>query len=190
MLTIGAKLGEVTLFYLVTVFTLSYATTKLGIPRQQALNAIMLAAGLACGTIPLFGVLGDRIGQRRVFALGGLYLALFAVPMFWMIDSRDPTLYFPSRDRRLIDRSPFYVRAGAEPLCGSVSHRNSLLRSVPGLSGWRGDRRWSRADLGDIAPRAFRDESADRSLPRWSRSACGYLCRIDAAGPTRCFVVD
>jgi MHS family shikimate/dehydroshikimate transporter-like MFS transporter len=94
LLTIGAKLGEVTLFYLVTVFTLSYATTKLGIPRQQALNAIMIAAGLACGTIPLFGLLGDRFGQRRVFALGALYLALFAVPMFWMIDSRDPTLFF------------------------------------------------------------------------------------------------
>lgn len=94
LLTIGAKLAEVTLFYLVTVFTLSYATTKLGIPRQQALNAIMLAAGLACGTIPLFGLLGDRFGERLVFTLGGLYLALFAVPMFWMIDSRDPTLFF------------------------------------------------------------------------------------------------
>ena len=82
LLTIGAKLGEVTLFYLVTVFTLSYATTKLGIPRQQALNAIMLAAGLACGTIPLFGVLGDRFGQRRISAFGGIYLALFAVPIF------------------------------------------------------------------------------------------------------------
>jgi MFS family permease len=93
LLGIGAKLGEVTLFYIVTVFLLSYATTTVGVPRQQVLNAMMIAAALACGTIPLFGVLGDRFGQRRVFALGGLYLALFSIPMFWMIDSGDPILF-------------------------------------------------------------------------------------------------
>ncbi len=93
LLAIGAKLGEVTLFYLATVFTLSYATTTLGMPRQQVLNAIMIAAALACVTIPLFGVVGDRFGQRRVFAFGAIFLAVFAVPMFWMMDSRDPALF-------------------------------------------------------------------------------------------------
>jgi MFS family permease len=93
LLAIGAKLGEVTLFYLATVFALSYATTTLGMPRQQVLNAIMIAAALACVTIPLFGVVGDRFGHRRVFALGALYLAVFAVPMFWMMDSRQPALF-------------------------------------------------------------------------------------------------
>ena len=55
------------------------AAATLGIPRQQVLNAIMIAAALACVTIPLFGVIGDRFGQRRVFALGALYLAAFAM---------------------------------------------------------------------------------------------------------------
>jgi MFS family permease len=82
----------VTLFYLVTVFILSYATAKLGIPRQQVLNAVMLAAAIGCVTIPICGALGDRFGQRRVFAVGGLFLVFLAVPMFWMIDSRDPIL--------------------------------------------------------------------------------------------------
>jgi len=93
VLAVGAKLGEVTLFYLVTVFLLSYATTRLGMPRQQVLNALMIASTLACVTIPLFGVLGNRFGERRVFALGGLFLALFAIPMFWLIDSGNPILF-------------------------------------------------------------------------------------------------
>jgi MFS transporter, MHS family, shikimate and dehydroshikimate transport protein len=93
LLAIGTKLGEVTLFYLATVFALSYAKTTLGMPRQQVLNAIMIAAALACVTIPLFGIVGDRFGQRRVFALGALYLAAFAIPMFWLMDSSQPALF-------------------------------------------------------------------------------------------------
>jgi hypothetical protein len=72
----------------------------------------------------------------------------------------------------------------------ALPDRNSLLRSVLGLSSCRGDRRWSRADIGGIAPRAIRDDSTDRSLSRWTRSARSYLRRIDAAGRTRYFEMN
>ncbi|CAA2137771.1 MFS transporter [Methylobacterium bullatum] len=91
-LAVGAKLAEVTLFYLVTVFILQYATTKLGIPRSEVLNSILMAAGLGLFTIPLFGYLGDRFGLRLVYGIGAILLALAAVPLFWILDTGDTSL--------------------------------------------------------------------------------------------------
>jgi metabolite-proton symporter len=88
MLAVGAKLGEVTLFYVITVFVLSYATTTLGFSRGTVLQAIMIAAALALMTIPLFGWIGDRAGQRTVYFFGAVLLASFAVPMFALIETR------------------------------------------------------------------------------------------------------
>jgi MFS transporter, MHS family, shikimate and dehydroshikimate transport protein len=107
ILTVGVKLGEVALFYMVSVFVLSYVTTKLGVPRQTALNCLMIAAGLACVTMPIFGTLADRLGRRTVVATGGIYIALFAFPMFWMVDSRDPLLLLVAVTGALAVGHPF-----------------------------------------------------------------------------------
>jgi MFS transporter, MHS family, shikimate and dehydroshikimate transport protein len=92
LLTVGVKLGEVTLFYMVTVFLLSYVTDKLSMPRQTALDCLMIGAGLACVTMPIFGMVADWLGRRTVVAIGGLYIALFAFPMFGMVNTREPVL--------------------------------------------------------------------------------------------------
>lgn len=88
-LAVGSKLAEVTLFYIVTIFVLSYATSKLGMPRPSVLNAIMLASVVAFITIPLFGWIGDRIGQRTIYAAGGFLLAVFAIPFFMLVETRE-----------------------------------------------------------------------------------------------------
>jgi MFS transporter, MHS family, shikimate and dehydroshikimate transport protein len=90
ILTVGVKLGEVTLFYMTTVFILSYATGHLGISRQTTLNCLMVGAALACVMMPIFGNLADRFGHRKIVAIGGLYIALFAIPMFWFVDAKSP----------------------------------------------------------------------------------------------------
>jgi MFS transporter, MHS family, shikimate and dehydroshikimate transport protein len=92
VLTVGVKLGEVALFYMTTVFVLSYATSNLGVSRQTTLNCLMVAAGLGCLMMPIFGTLADRFGHRRVVGIGGLYIAAFSFPMFWLVDSRSPML--------------------------------------------------------------------------------------------------
>jgi MFS family permease len=48
----------------------------------------MIAAALALMTIPLFGWIGDRAGQRIVYFFGAVLLASFAVPMFALIETR------------------------------------------------------------------------------------------------------
>ncbi len=91
LLAIGAKLGEITMFYLVTVFLLSYVTGRLGVPRGVALNATLLGSVAMLITMPLCGHLSDKVSPRLLFGVGTLVLAAFAIPMFLLVDTRDPT---------------------------------------------------------------------------------------------------
>jgi MHS family shikimate/dehydroshikimate transporter-like MFS transporter len=89
---LGLKLSEVSWVYMLTVFVVGYATTKLGLPRKLLLNAVFWAAVVEVVTIPTFGWLTDRIGRRPFYFLGVAFTVLFAFPLFWMLDTKDPTL--------------------------------------------------------------------------------------------------
>jgi MFS family permease len=91
LLTIGIKVGEVTLFYSVTVFFLSYLT-KLGIPRSTVLNLVLVGAAVAFVMMPIAGMLGDRVGARPLYIFGSALLAIVAVPMFMMLQTANLTL--------------------------------------------------------------------------------------------------
>ncbi|WP_218609102.1 MFS transporter [Pseudonocardia sp. KRD291] len=90
----GAFVVINTVFYLVTVLGLSWATSHLGIPRGTFLAAVLVAAVIMCGTVPLFGALSDRVGRRPVFAAGAILVALFAFPLFWLIETMSTPLLF------------------------------------------------------------------------------------------------
>ena len=77
-----------TLFYLIIVFLLSYATRTGLVPRSEVLGAIVMGAAIQLGTIPLFGWLGDRVGQRLLYGLGGILLVVLAIPAMAVIDER------------------------------------------------------------------------------------------------------
>lgn len=65
------------LFYLMTVFTLSWGTTKLGYSREQFL-VIQLVGVLFFGlTIPLSGWLSDRHSRRLILILTTIAIAIF-----------------------------------------------------------------------------------------------------------------
>ena len=85
LLTFGAKLGEVTLYFTLVVFAVSYALSTLKFARAAVLEAVMMGAAFQIVTIPMFGWLGDRIGSQRLYAAGGLLLAAVAVPLFMAI---------------------------------------------------------------------------------------------------------
>jgi MFS family permease len=53
LLAIGITVSEVGLAYLLTVFIVVYATTKLGLSRQVILNAVVYAALVEFATLPL-----------------------------------------------------------------------------------------------------------------------------------------
>jgi MHS family shikimate/dehydroshikimate transporter-like MFS transporter len=94
LIAVGLKLTEVSWVYLLTVFIVVYATTKLGLPKPLMLNAVLYAALLELVSLPLFGWLSDRIGRRPLYILGALFTIAFAFPLFWMLESKSTALIF------------------------------------------------------------------------------------------------
>lgn len=79
---VGGRLAEVTWFYTVVTFSLTYATGTLGLEKTMLLDAIIWGALLSFFTMPLFGMLGDRIGYKWVFALGTVGIMAFSTFFF------------------------------------------------------------------------------------------------------------
>jgi MHS family shikimate/dehydroshikimate transporter-like MFS transporter len=90
LVALGLKLSEVSWVYMLTVFVVVYATTKLGLPKSLLLNAILWAALIELISIPLFGFLSDVIGRRPFYFIGVAFTVGFAFPLFWMLDTKNP----------------------------------------------------------------------------------------------------
>ncbi|KAA6436313.1 MHS family MFS transporter [Agrococcus sediminis] len=77
-------------FYVMNTFVVSYAANTLGIDRQIAVNATLIAAVAQIVVILLCGRLAERVGPGRVTFWGGLATAAAAAPLFWLIDTGSP----------------------------------------------------------------------------------------------------
>jgi metabolite-proton symporter len=85
----GLKYAENIVFYIVTVFSITYVTQSLGLKRPVILNAILIASAVDFFAIIFFGWLSDRIGRRPVYAFGAFGLAIFAFAFFRLLDTKD-----------------------------------------------------------------------------------------------------
>src|SRR5499427_1146841 len=88
MVVLGARLAENGLGYLFPVFGLSYVITTLGVPKSEALSALMLAFTIELFAIVGFSSLSDRIGRRPVYLFGALCGVAFAFPFFWLVGTK------------------------------------------------------------------------------------------------------
>ena len=92
LVAVGMKVSEVAWVYLLTVFSIVYATSKLGLPRSLILYGILFAALAEIVTMPLFGALSDRVGRKPLYLAGAAMSAALAFPVFWLLDPRDPVI--------------------------------------------------------------------------------------------------
>ncbi|GAC1605524.1 MAG: hypothetical protein NVS3B6_17980 [Pseudarthrobacter sp.] len=74
-------------FYIMVTGTLDYGTRNLHLNRNDVLTAVLLANGIQVIAVPLFAALSDRFGRRRIYAIGAAALAIWAVPMWLLIDN-------------------------------------------------------------------------------------------------------
>jgi MFS transporter, MHS family, shikimate and dehydroshikimate transport protein len=92
LIAVGLKLSEVSWVYMLTVFVVVYATTKLNMPKQLLLDAVLYAALLELISLPFFGWLSDQIGRRPLYILGALFTIAFAFPLFWLLETKSAVL--------------------------------------------------------------------------------------------------
>jgi MFS family permease len=80
--------------YILIAFIISYGLNVLKMPSDQLLLVSTLAAvGWFAFTL-LGGLMGDWIGRVRSFQIGYAIMAVWAVPMWFLIDSRSAVLFF------------------------------------------------------------------------------------------------
>jgi MFS family permease len=89
MVVLGARLAENGLGYLFPVFGLNYVINTLGVPKSEALSALMLAFVIELFAIVGFATLSDRIGRRPVYMFGALCGVAFAFPFFWLVGTKE-----------------------------------------------------------------------------------------------------
>jgi MFS transporter, MHS family, shikimate and dehydroshikimate transport protein len=89
---LGARITEISWIYVITIFGLNYAVQTLGLSRNLVLGAIALGAAGELVTIPLCGHLSDLVGRRLIYLVGCVAAILLSFPIFWGIESRDPTI--------------------------------------------------------------------------------------------------
>ena len=100
-------------FYVVTTFTLAYATTQLGVSRSVALTGVLCAAfGLFAG-IAIAAALSDWLGARRIALAGGLGIFFLAFPAFWLIDTGSPLLIWIAMSGWIVGGGALYGISGA-----------------------------------------------------------------------------
>jgi MFS family permease len=85
----GARVAENGFYYFFTVFGLSYGATHLGLSRDLLLTGILIGAAAHLVATPLFGALSDRVGRKPVYLGGAAFLAAYAFPFFWLMDTRE-----------------------------------------------------------------------------------------------------
>ena len=89
---VGARLAENGLGYLFPVFTLSYMTKQLGLPKSMVLTGLVIASFVQIFTVLGFSALSDKIGRRPVYMGAAIFCALFAFPFFLLVNTQSTPL--------------------------------------------------------------------------------------------------
>lgn len=94
VLTALVFIGNNAAGYLLIAFFATYTVTVLGLERPTVLLATTLASFGWLGFTLWGGRLSDTLGRVRTFQLGYLLLAVWAVPMWFLIDTGNIVWYF------------------------------------------------------------------------------------------------
>jgi metabolite-proton symporter len=88
------RMAEQTPSFIFNAFVLTYGTLVVGASRDLLLMALVVMTALGFVTVPIAGALSDRIGRRKVYIGGCIFVAVFTFGYFALLDTKVPELVF------------------------------------------------------------------------------------------------
>jgi MFS family permease len=94
VLTALLRLAEQSPGYIFNAFIFTYGTQVLGASRDLLLIGLITTTALGFIWAPIAGALSDRIGRRKMYIIGCVFVAVFTFVYFAMLDTKVPALIF------------------------------------------------------------------------------------------------
>jgi metabolite-proton symporter len=113
LLSSGGMVLAYVLFYTITTFALAYGTTNLGLPNTTLLYCTLIAVALMGVAVPIFASLSDMVGRRKLCLAAAALAALWAFPLFWLLNTGHPVLITLSFSVSMIIFAMLYGPMGA-----------------------------------------------------------------------------
>src|SRR5262249_33304623 len=80
--------------YIVGTFIFTYGTTVLGVSRDFLLIALLVQTVLGFMWVTVACALSDRVGRKRMYIFGCIFIAIFGFVYFALLDTKIPALIF------------------------------------------------------------------------------------------------
>jgi metabolite-proton symporter len=104
----GVRIAPDVSYYIWTLFIFTYVASLPGVPRQVAVNAVLVGSALQLLVIPLAADLSDRYGRRLITVGGAIGTAVWGFAFFALLDTGQTVLVFAAAVGGLICHAIMY----------------------------------------------------------------------------------
>lgn len=92
IVALGLRFGQAGNSGVLQTYLAGFVVTVLVMQKTVATNANIISSLVSFITIPVVGYLGDKFGRRKIYMILSLAMAVYAIPMMMMINSKNVVL--------------------------------------------------------------------------------------------------
>lgn len=92
LVALGLRFGQAGNSGILQTYMAGFLVTFLSIQKTVTTNANIIASLVSFITIPIVGYLGDKIGRRKMYLILSAAMAIYAIPMLLMIQTKNTVL--------------------------------------------------------------------------------------------------